>query len=133
MSNPFEIPATDEQLPPGDGLESRSVSFPSGKTVTYEALMDCPLKLDEHTRAPIPVATVRDYFRATLLKFLDDPEDFSGKRPFGSSWWHGPIASAWVRHGLVEGRLDPDEGWLEDYEREQFDSCMELVTHWILK
>lgn len=59
--------------------------------------------------------TIRDYLIALLATLLRQGEDFSSKRPFGSSGWEGDLEAALGRAGLVRATFDED-GYLEDVD-----------------
>lgn len=49
---------------------------------------------------------IRDYLCALLTKLWQEVEDFSGKRPFGSSGWEWELYKALISAGAVKGKLD---------------------------
>jgi hypothetical protein len=61
-------------------------------------------------------ATVRDYLIKLLEKVWDEGEGFNGKRPFGNSGWDDDLHQPLVTNGLVDGRLDPVTGYVEDVD-----------------
>lgn len=52
--------------------------------------------------------TVREYFRALLLKLWSEREGFSGKRPFGNSGWEYELYAPLIKAGAIPGELDED-------------------------
>lgn len=55
---------------------------------------------------------IRGYFKALLAKLLQDPESFSGKRPFGNSGWDRDLYCALASIGIFGGEwyVDQDNG-----------------------
>jgi hypothetical protein len=60
-------------------------------------ILDLPMQENDAN-----AATVRDYMKALLSKFLSQTEGFSGKRPFGNSGWEYDMHEALFRAKLVE-------------------------------
>lgn len=58
--------------------------------------------------------TVKDYLVALLDRVWDEGEEFSGKRPFGSSGWHRDFDIPLIRAGFVTGALEEDEEGMVD-------------------
>lgn len=76
------------------------------------AVLDCPVDSDAFDYA----TTIGEVFETMLVNLIDDPEGFSGKRPFGYSGWMWSLYGALVRGGLVYGTFD-DDGYLDECDR----------------
>lgn len=66
--------------------------------------------------------TVREYFELLLESLWREADDFSGKRPFGSSGWQWDIYRELIEAGFIEGTLDED-GYIDKFDEsaaEQF-------------
>lgn len=59
--------------------------------------------------------TIREYLQQLLLHLWDDPESFSGKKPFGDSGWEFDLYHALVKAKVVKGELDEDDN-VEDID-----------------
>lgn len=59
-------------------------------------------------------ATIRDYLVKLLAVLWDEGEGFSGKRPFGNSGWESDLYLPLVKAGIVAGKIDEEEGWLDE-------------------
>lgn len=58
-------------------------------------------------------ATVGEYLLALLREVWRREEEFSGKRPFGSSGWKHDVYRALIKGGAAEGTLDAD-GYVDE-------------------
>ena len=67
--------------------------------------------------------TIREYLKALLSKLWEEGEAFSGKRPFGNSYWEYPLYTTLVKADRVEGSLD-EEGYLDTCD---YKSANELI------
>lgn len=50
--------------------------------------------------------TIGEYLEKLLLTLWDEEASFSGKRPFGNSFWQYEIYRALISAGVVNGKLD---------------------------
>lgn len=66
------------------------------------------------------LGTIREYFVGLMMTLWQKGENFSGKRPFGSSCWEHDLYLPLIKGGLIEGTIDEEEGWINDipYEEE---------------
>lgn len=60
--------------------------------------------------------TVRQYLVRLAREVWIKDECFSGKRPFGNSGWKWDLYLPLVKAGLIDGRFDEDERWLEEVD-----------------
>lgn len=67
--------------------------------------------------------TVRGYLLALLAKLWTEVDDFSGKKPFGSSDWQCDIYVPLIKAGLIPGSLDED-GYLDEIDYKVADALM---------
>ena len=67
--------------------------------------------------------TVRGYLLALLAKLWTEADDFSGKRPFGSSDWQCDVYVPLIKAGLIPGSLDED-GYIEQIDYKVADALM---------
>lgn len=72
---------------------------------------------------PSGKTTVRGYLLALLAKLWTEVDDFSGKRPFGSSDWQCDVYVPMVKAGLIPGSLDED-GYLDEIDYKVADALM---------
>ena len=80
-----------------------------------KAILDLPMQKND-----AKAKTVRDYFKALLLKLWKEEEGFTGKRPFGNSGWQShDLGKTLIKAGVVKGELDED-GYVESYDEETF-------------
>jgi hypothetical protein len=78
--------------------------------ITPQQLLDLPLP-DNDSGA----STVRGYLVALLTELWREEDQFSGKRPFGTSGWQHDLYVPMVKAGIIAGRLDED-GDVEDVD-----------------
>lgn len=64
--------------------------------------------------------TIRSYLKSLLVTLWDDPESFSGKRPFGNSGWQYDLYLPLIKANVVSGRVSSDEE----------DECVEECDSW---
>ena len=62
--------------------------------------------------------TFRKFFEILLTTLWNDPESFSGKRPFGNSGWDCVIYKHLIIGGFISGEVDSD-GDLRDYDENE--------------
>lgn len=60
---------------------------PKESAVTVDNVLD----LEGQFEYEGPVTTIRAYFQKMIFTLWEDPESFTGKRPFGDSGWVYPI------------------------------------------
>lgn len=65
----------------------RGTQAPKRGAVTIDNVLD----LEGQFEYEGPVTTVRAYFQKMIFTLWEDPESFTGKRPFGDSGWVYPI------------------------------------------
>lgn len=53
--------------------------------------------------------TIKDYLLGLLSMFWDEKDNFSSKKPFGSSGWHYDLYAALIHAGLIDGEFDEDD------------------------
>lgn len=88
---------------------------PATDATTYDAGAILALGLDPDEN-DAGAATVRDYLVTILATVWECDEDFSGKRPFGSSGWSLELCKPLVAAGIIPGSLDA-EGFLVEFDR----------------
>ena len=72
--------------------------------------------------------TVRDYLHLLLSTLWQEGEDFSGKRPFGSSGWRYDLFALLISNGLISGSLDGD-GYVQDVNKLEAEAYVKrLIT-----
>lgn len=79
--------------------------------------------------------TLREWFQRVLLKLIHETEAFSGKRPLGNSDWYFDIASTFVQHRLVEGKVgrwNGDSWELISVNYGQTDALLEKCINYLL-
>ena len=95
------------------------------KTIDLDEVLD--IKIESRD---IGDTTLRGYLRQLLLTLWIEEEGFSGKRPFGNSGWQGDVEIALIKNGYVEGKIDKDEGWLEEVNVAQVKASMlKVIKH----
>lgn len=62
---------------------------------------------------------VREYLVSLLLKLWEDPEGFSGKRPWGNSGWHYELYYALGEAGMVPCKVTIDEDGFKDVDMDR--------------
>ena len=67
--------------------------------------------------------TVKDYLLALLEQVWVENENFSGKRPFGTSGWEFDIYAALIKAGLVPGTLD-EYGYIDEVDTVKADNLI---------
>jgi hypothetical protein len=67
-----------------------------------EVVLACPMGQPNDAEAD----TVQDYLTALLRQLWEEPDCFSGKRPFGSSSWQSQIYEALGRKNLISATFD---------------------------
>lgn len=75
-------------------------------------ILDIPMNPNKNEAG---ASSIRGYLKNLLLCMWDDPEAFSGKRPFGNSGWEYELYSALIVAGIVKGTLD-EEGYIEQFQ-----------------
>jgi hypothetical protein len=68
-------------------------------------------------------STVGEYLVMIVAEVWKWNENFSGKRPFGSSGWHYDLYTPLVKAGLVEGTFNEDE-YLEEADGRKADELI---------
>lgn len=64
---------------------------PPNKEITIRSVLE--IELDpERTDTPVPIS-IKKYFQKIIFTLWEDPESFTGKRPFGDSGWAFDIIS----------------------------------------
>lgn len=72
--------------------------------------------------------TVLEYLRLLLRELWNDPEGFSGKRPFGDSGWQYEIYAVLIKAGCVTGKLDED-GYVQELDEKEADALVKEIIH----
>lgn len=57
--------------------------------------------------------TFNEYLKEILIAFFMEGETFNGKRPFGESDWRYDICEAFIKNGVIEGKLDKEYGIID--------------------
>lgn len=71
--------------------------------------------------------TIKEYLKELLRTLWQQAETFSGKRPFGNSYWQHEVFEALVKHGYIAGKLD-ENGYIEEYDEDSADKLiLELI------
>lgn len=65
-------------------------------------------------------ATIRDYLIKLLTLAWQEADNFSGKKPFGSSDWEADLQLPLLKAGLIGGSLD-EFGYIDDLDVEAAD------------
>jgi hypothetical protein len=73
-----------------------------------------------------------EYLKSLLSKMWQEGEGFNGKRPFGNSGWQFHVYAAFVKAGLIEGKLDPQYGWVDKCDDEAGDALVQAVIQRLL-
>jgi len=89
--------------------------------VTPEQVLACPMDPKDNEAG---VSSVREYLVALLRELWTNKDTFSGKRPFGMSYWQGELYWALVQAGLVSAEFDEDG----DLVRLDSDTADQLVA-----
>ena len=58
--------------------------------------------------------TLKELLKKITLMVWMDGEGFSGKRPLGQSGWKFDVYKALIENGHIPGKLDKDEGYVEE-------------------
>jgi len=85
-------------------------------------------------------STVAEYLQKLLVKLINEPEQFSSKRPFGTSNWHLDLVWPAVSLGIIEGKMEdidpkyPDYPvFIEDYNEQQFSDLISQTLLFLFK
>jgi len=81
----------------------------------FERILNLPV---DPEYLPEGVITIRSYLIRLLSDVWKDGEGFDGKRPFGNSGWESDLITPLVRAGLVGGKIDVEDGYLEESDDE---------------
>ncbi len=92
----------------------------------YAEVLDLPMAENDAGEE-----NLRGYLNKLFFTLLDDPEGFSGKRPFGNSGWQYEIYQHLVRWDVIDGELDEDGG-LMDFNREHADEFMNNLLAYLM-
>jgi len=84
----------------------------------FERILNLPVAPSMPGDLPEDVTTIRDYLIRLLSDVWRDGEGFNGKRPFGNSGWESDLITPLVRAGLVKGKIDVEDGYLEECDDE---------------
>lgn len=52
--------------------------------------------------------SMKQYFERLFIKLWEEPDSFSGHRPWGNSGWKWDIFVTLIKHKVIEGELDED-------------------------
>ena len=64
-----------------------------------------------------------EYLKGMLVELIDDPDGFSGKRPYGNSGWIWEIYARMIGEGFISGKLDVD-GMVEEFDNKEADEVL---------
>ncbi len=94
---------------------------------TAEEILAVPVPPDGCSDG-FPGGTIGDFFHGMLLRIWNDPDDFSGKRPYGNSGWPFDLYAALVRAEMISGSFD-EWGYIEECDDEMGDRLITLALH----
>ena len=87
--------------------------------MTNDQILNLPMGANDAS-----AATVRDYLKKLLHALWIKEECFSGKRPFGNSGWKSDVNKVLISHGLIDGEIDSEEGWINRIDRKAADDIV---------
>src|ERR1039457_6785923 len=64
------------------------------------------LPLEEEGKGSSGTQTIGGYLGQLLLTLLDEVDNFSGKRPFGTSGWKTELQIPMIKAGFLDGEID---------------------------
>lgn len=99
--------------------------------MTTESILSLPVH--SHHVDGVKVVTIRQYFFDLLKTLWLEQDEFSGKRPWGSSGWEYDVYATLIMYQLIPGDLDEDGCVTAINEKEAKEFVLNKIIHPLLR